>query len=390
MKKLNIGIMGSYGEGNIGDEAILDGIINTIKAVAQELSFETSIHVYSHNPNETKKIHPGVISHNVIPAGFRSFMIQHATGQIYRTVKDILNLDAVIIGGGGIFYDSTFSKGRNPIGVWHTRVKFLKLLKRKIYIYAVGVESVTKEKSKSYLKKICESSLKVSVRNSESQDRLLKCGVISSINVTQDPVWNLSASAEQKSLSKSIKIGISLRSWFAKDSIEQKNLINELQDSINWLIEHKKAVITLIPFSKGKDNDQRLFEKLSYNQNEQIKVWEGEFSVDEYLNLINEQDIIIGMRLHSIIFSVLTQTPFLGISYSNKVQSMLKSLSLEELSLPIENFSCKEFQEKFQYLINNYSKTKESLRSAVTEMKDREAKNYNLLKQFIVRNFNKQ
>jgi polysaccharide pyruvyl transferase WcaK-like protein len=47
---------------------------------------------------------------------------------------------------------------------------------------------------------------------------------------------------------------------------------------------------------------------------------------DEMMNLIAHCDLLIGMRLHSLIFAAIDGLPMLGLSYDPKVEAFMKSI----------------------------------------------------------------
>jgi len=85
---LRIGISGSYGGMNLGDEAILEGILSQLRATVP-----AEVTVFSKNPEDT------LAGHNV----------EHAISTRSRTrremIPEIQKLDLFILGGGGILYD---------------------------------------------------------------------------------------------------------------------------------------------------------------------------------------------------------------------------------------------------------------------------------------------
>src|SRR5690349_18059199 len=84
-----IGISGSYGGMNLGDEAILTGIIKQLRG-----SFAVEITVFSRNPDDTLR------RHNVE----RAVPVRALTRRDMHS--EIERLDLLILGGGGIFFDA--------------------------------------------------------------------------------------------------------------------------------------------------------------------------------------------------------------------------------------------------------------------------------------------
>ncbi|MGB4110189.1 MAG: polysaccharide pyruvyl transferase, partial [Desulfomonilia bacterium] len=83
-----VGISGSYGGLNMGDEAILETIITSLKQ-----SIPVEITVFSRNPEDTLQRYPVQ----------KSVPVRDLTKS--EVAPEIRNLDLFILGGGGILYD---------------------------------------------------------------------------------------------------------------------------------------------------------------------------------------------------------------------------------------------------------------------------------------------
>lgn len=82
--RLRVGISGSYGGFNLGDEAILTGMIGELRD-----SLSAEITVFSRDPEDTLKRH--LVE--------RSVAIRQLTRQEAR--EEVKRLDVLILGGGG-------------------------------------------------------------------------------------------------------------------------------------------------------------------------------------------------------------------------------------------------------------------------------------------------
>lgn len=87
--RLRVGISGSYGGVNLGDEAILAGMIAKLRA-----SLAVELTVFSRNPDDTLERHRVE----------RSVAIRRLTRREAR--EEVRRLDLLILGGGGILYDA--------------------------------------------------------------------------------------------------------------------------------------------------------------------------------------------------------------------------------------------------------------------------------------------
>lgn len=50
------------------------------------------------------------------------------------------------------------------------------------------------------------------------------------------------------------------------------------------------------------------------------------YNTEEFLSIIGNFDLLIGMRLHALVFAAVMQTPLLAISYDPKVDSFVNAI----------------------------------------------------------------
>ncbi len=81
----------------------------------------------------------------------------------------------------------------------------------------------------------------------------------------------------------------------------------------------------MIPFHKGED--ERLSKRLSELLNtDRINLLKAQSHPARMIDYYEEIDILLGVRLHSLIYATITATPFVGISYDPKIDSYLSEL----------------------------------------------------------------
>src|SRR5690606_2274032 len=101
-KVFRIGISGSYGGMNLGDEAILDGILSQLRQ-----TIRADVTVFSQNPDDTLARHK----------------VEHAIAVRSLTRKEVSRaiegLDLFVLGGGGILYDRDAEKYLREVCLAH-------------------------------------------------------------------------------------------------------------------------------------------------------------------------------------------------------------------------------------------------------------------------------
>jgi len=318
-------IIGGYGTKNYGDEAILAGILDTIRKINSSVKME----VIAHDPKQIKKLH------------------QRKGRTITELFPHILTYDTILIGGGTIFRKGMRLRAQlSPLAA-----VLLKFCGKKILFYSLGIDKNTSPFAKFWLVRAMNAANFVSVRDEDSKKILQQWGVKKKIHLVSDPGESLSythATDEQlRALSIDPKrkcIGLSLRNIKKENDIP---FMNDLTILLKELLA-KKYQILFIPFCRSPfsryENDTyiglQLKEKL---QHRNFILLNQELAPRDLKGLIARMDAVIAMRLHAMIFAVSTNTQLIGISYSQKCASYLNAKHQRVFSA--QSINCKEIKE---------------------------------------------
>ena len=79
---------------------------------------------------------------------------------------------------------------------------------------------------------------------------------------------------------------------------------------------------------------------------------------------------VVGMRYHSNIFSAKMGTPFVSISYEQKMKGFMEKMGLDEYCIPIENLTLKQLESTFAKMNTNYPTYKKRLQEKHSQMKE--------------------
>ena len=115
-----------------------------------------------------------------------------------------------------------------------------------------------------------------------------------------------------------------MRSW--KDDTAYRQ---SLADVLSRLSLEQDAEIVFIPMSHPDDTKEaKIIASLM-----KVKpiVLEGPFTTEEQLSLSGNVDLMIGIRLHALVFSSLMGKPVIGISYDPKITSFLHMIEQEPI-----------------------------------------------------------
>ena len=157
---------------------------------------------------------------------------------------------------------------------------------------------------------------------------LLKSIGLKNIYLTNDVVYELKDKIGSEALEKITsekKVGIVIAPLILKSNEKQEKYKKSIIEYINS-IKSKKIDITLIPFQY--EYDINLLKEINNEVN--VKICDiGKDNMWEIIREFKKQDLIIGMRFHSVVLSLILNIPTIPIIYHSKVYSAVKEFELE-------------------------------------------------------------
>ena len=363
-------ISGYYGFNNTGDEAILKSMVRAFKKKMPQ----TKIVVLSRNPLQTSQTYQ-------VKAINRLHLID-----IVCCLRDT---NLFISGGGGLLQDST-GKGWSIL-YYLGLILAAKIVKVPVMIYAQGIGPVNKQINKRLIKWILNKVDLITVRDNSSKELLENLGVVKpSIYVNSDPVFLLN----RKNLNSVIDshpfiqeminsdnrplIGVSIREY-KSNGLNLKKIFAQVAD---YLIENHQAKIIFLPFKF--DEDVHISEEILSLMKHKAEVLKIKLKPEELLSVLSRLSLVVGVRLHSIIFSSMANIPFVAFNYDPKVRYFVEDLGLPELLLEIdEDISLENFQEKIEHIRKNNNKIKDTLLEKVKNLEKKALANNELVFRFL-------
>ncbi|MFC2028851.1 polysaccharide pyruvyl transferase family protein [Chloroflexota bacterium] len=366
-------IGGYYGAKNIGDEAILECMLKDIKSIDNDVKFI----VASWNPEETKRQY-----------GIDSFFWSDFS-ELFDAVK---RSDLVILGGGGLFQDywgidpqTYLRRSHRDITVYGGLPILSNLYNKPSMIYAVGIGPLMDDLAREHTRIAIENSQVVTVRDTQSLSLLEEIGYVahpesnSILQVVADPVFSLKTLPEDDNLIDSFLnqnkidrkrklVGVNIRYW--DFSGPYMAWMRSLAEGLKiFLSDHTDFDILFIPFQINEHtkhtNDLEVIEKLSVLLNLPSRVYQIKELKDPHFiqAIIKHCEFLVGMRYHSLIMGLNTNTPIIGLPYDPKVTSLMIEAGLESYCCSKMNFESEELVSIMDKVLNE----KESIISCMHE-----------------------
>lgn len=307
MGAFTVAVSGYYGFGNVGDEAILAAI----KEGLEEAVPGANLVVFSGDPAHTRRVHGVRAVHRAdMPA----------------LVKEIARCDLLLSGGGSLIQDVT--SGRN-IPYYLGVITLAHSLGKKVMVYAQGIGPVEGQLGRWLVPKVLNRVSLITVRD-EGSARLLRLlgvnkprlEVTADASLSLDPPQgfnsNVALSAEGLDPQRHPLIGLALRSWREGVDVEE---LARLADS---LVRDLGAQIIFLPMHLPDDRDVSL--AVMGKMQARASILGERYHPREVMGIIGALDLVIGIRLHALIFAASQGVPMIGLSYDPKIDSFLRSI----------------------------------------------------------------
>lgn len=312
-----IGIVGSYGGLNIGDEAIFTCLSNELA----QLIPGVRLVVFSRDAEHTRR-HYAV--HRVVPV--RDLTREEVTPEVQA-------LDLLLLGGGGILFD-------DEILAFLREVRLAQQLGIPTFAASVGAGPLERGEGRKAARTTLDAMNGVTVRDLEAKRLLEEIGVERNIVVTADPAWLLAPSRfdddmlVREGINPDVPlVGYSVREpGGAAPGLDETAYHRLIADAADFAVERYGTDIVFVPMEKA-DIRHAHHVIADMGNAEQATVLKGGYRPSQILGLVSRFELAVGMRLHFLIFCALARVPFLPLPYAGKVSSMIRSLDLPSESM---------------------------------------------------------
>ena len=172
---------------------------------------------------------------------------------------------------------------------------------------------------------------------------------------------------------KCIGITITDLLWHPVHSKDQKtvdNIKSTFTEVINELTNSHYGIV-FIPQLYGMGNDYNLMKSYCLNDKDFFVIPDNDERYDTYFQqyVISRLYAVIGMRYHSNIFSAKMGTPFISVSYEQKMQGFMEKMKLSDYCIVLGDLNEQKLIEKFRLLEDHYDEYKQYLVDIHNDMK---------------------
>jgi len=369
-------ISGWYGNNNVGDEAILTAMLQSLKEEAPESDFL----VFSDDPAHTECNYE-VKAFPQLPLGMKrsfSLFIHLAFWRfLWKLIKVIKESDIFLLGGGGLLQHD------NPgvILFWLSKAFLARIMGKRVVVYAIGAGPIRRISSRFFIRLICSKMDFITVRDEDSQRALLCCGLRNSfIHVTADPVFTLHLDSVWTERMKEFlrKIGFtagakpligfvlfplwSVHKKGRKVSQNEQSKYNQIiAQTVDSVVTTLDAQVLLVADNYREDPPILKETYHLVREKESTFVIQKHLMPYEFMGIVSQMDVLVSMRLHPLCLATLTRTPVVGIIGHSKVANLLQLIKQENYGVSLEKLTSNQLCEKVKQALMEYPRIKRQL-----------------------------
>ncbi len=306
-------ISGYYGFRNIGDDALLMSILKDLKGFKPDIR----LLVLSKIPARTS-------------GNFHVASINRAN--ILRIYKAMKKSKAFIYGGGNLLQDNTSTRS---LLFYLSMVWLAKKLGLKVMFYANGIGPLKKSLNRLLTKKIMNKVDVITLREALSFDELKHLEISkprilmtadAALTVTEGCGFAAAGIAGKLGLDESKRLlGVSLRKYPGHERIEHEKYEAVIASTIDHMAGKYDAYPVFFPMQHPEDVP--ILENVAARMKNRSFIVKDKLNVFETYELISSMHMLLGMRLHALIFSAVASVPMLGLVYDPKIQGFLDCIN---------------------------------------------------------------
>lgn len=358
-KRYDVVLSGYYGFNNSGDDALLMAILRDIRAVMPDTRFL----ILTKKPKLGKE-------HCMVDTVHRFRPIK-----LYRALKSSKML---LSGGGSLIQDATSAKS---LYYYLFVMNLAKKVGCKVFAYANGIGPVKNE----HVKMVCsvlKKADKITLREEMSAKEFERICQGVPYEVTADPAVGLTIKnntlfeiLEKEGINEKKLLGVSVRSWSDNDP----HFLEKVSKTIRNASEKYGLYPIFIPMKYPGDI------KISKELCEAVGkgyVIGKQYGVEDMVSFISSCTVVLGMRLHTLIFAVGNQIPCIGISYDPKIDGFMEYVGQKKF-LSASSFDEKTAETYIEEIMENYEGECDYLRKKSEEMKRLAFKNAEIAAEMI-------
>lgn len=305
-----IGISGSYGGLNLGDEAILASAVVQLRAHLPDVE----VVVFSRDAQHTREHH--AVDRVLCPR----------TALRDEILPEVSRLDLLLLGGGGILYDTEARAYLREVVLAHE-------CGVPTFAFAIGAGPLDDLAERRAVRDGLDRMAGITVREISAKRLFEDIGISIPIEVTADPAFLLQPKpAGDEILRRNAVpltgplVGLSVREQgAAAPDLDHISYHRLLANTADFIIRRYDARVVFVPMEAADVREAHLVLS-AMGAIERAYVLNYDYGPQQALDLMRHFEIAVGMRLHFLIFAAVSGVPLAALPYAPKVADLMDML----------------------------------------------------------------
>ena len=341
-------VSGYYGFQNAGDEAILGAFMQSVR----DLKHPVTVTVLSNTPAVTAQKY-----------GCRAVY----RFNLFAVLRAIRRCDLLISGGGSLLQDKSSTRS---IIYYLSIIRLAKAFKKPVMLYANGIGPVNRPRNRRRVRNVVGRANMITLREESSRDELLRMGVTGpEMHVTADPIFLFDGTDEARAAQTLRQAGIPEDKPIVGISVRKLRLGPEFVARMAKLGDRlaQELGYTVVFIAMQMPSDLNISREIIKKMTAPAYTLAGDFSPEALISASGRMDLVITMRLHTMLFAAKARTPIIGLVCDPKIEYFLEKLEMPSGG-PVEEIQPDVLMEQAKALLAEKEVYEQHLARKVDEM----------------------
>lgn len=347
-------VSGYYGSGNLGDDAILTALIKDLGLYKENIR----LLVISRNAMATKK----------------AFLVDSIERlSLIKFIRALKNSKLFINGGGSLIQDI---KSTRSLIYYLGTIWLAKKMHTKVMLYANGIGPVIRGGNRKLTRHVLNKVDYITLRENASTSELEAMNITKpKYQVTSDPAMALELPTDIDVETIFRNEGYTYEGPYACFSIRRwgmhKNYKEVIAKTADYITQNYNLKCVFVPMHHPAD--AIVAEEVASLMNEKAYVFKNKYTVAQMVAITMKMDMLVGMRLHALIFAAIAGVPFVGLEYENKIEGFLRHVNQFENTMAghVSELRYDKLKEVVDNVWNNREQIKKELAEITPELKEK-------------------
>ncbi|ELZ08701.1 polysaccharide pyruvyl transferase [Natrinema thermotolerans DSM 11552] len=160
-----------------------------------------------------------------------------------------------------------------------------------------------------------------------------------------------------------------------------------IADIADWLVKEKNANVVFASTCTslaGYHNDDRLIagqvvNHMEHGQRDEVQILTGEYTPQDLVEIYEQMDLHIGMRMHSNILAMMAETPVVAIQYQFKTKGLMEQFGLLDYMIDINDVDEESLHQIVDDALSNRTSITKTIRSELPTVQNESSQSAQLV-----------